>query len=348
MNQSIVRIYETPISEITNLNTVNLLQLPNGNVSSKQDIDFINIIRSQPLPNDIKVYTKSNLSIDIGDTVALLGSLCEEGSIDSAKGVITDIHEKLNDKTPNLVKSWVRYIKGMHPKLDQFISENLEYFKNPFSEIMGTNTTMYYADNSSIDLWYWSKNPKFKNNKAEWFLNPWPSPSYVRESVRQKLPSDVVELIMNAGHVMSKLSRRNIIYDALKTTADKSGTEIKQDRPINYKTAHGSALNSDWYHQNNRIMGGDKNKYFSKNDIMYKVDEGGYWVHVLINHINPLIPYDNSNAKGIILKSPLGIEETFPNSDSSKSVNIINNGQRILPVSKKVNDESLKPEEIII
>ena len=253
-----VRIYQHTSEDIMANGSVDLVNLPRAVTNSTTDAGYVQMIRTQPLPNDIQLYTVSDAKEEIEDMVKLLGAACQEDSIDEVKSIIDQIHEKLNDKEPPLVRSWVKQIKGLHPKIDQYIESKKAYFKNPFSEVMGTNTILYYADTSSIDIWYWGVNPKFKNSRMEWFLTPWPSPSYIRESMRQKLPDEVVEYMMNAQHVTTKCMRRNITFDSLLTNEDGTGKQTTQERPIPYNVAHGVALNNDWYHQNYRILDGER------------------------------------------------------------------------------------------
>jgi len=344
-----VRIYQRSTEDVKANGFVDLLAVPRAGTNSTTDAAYIQMIRAQPLPNDIQLYSFSDVSDEIEYMVKLLGAACQEDSIDEAKAVIDQIHEKLNSKEPPLVRSWVNQIKGLHPKIDQYIENKKAYFKNPFSEVMGTNTILYYADTSSIDIWYWGKNPTFKNSRMEWFLTPWPSPSYIRESMRQKLPDEAVEYMMNAQHVTTKLMRRNVIFDSLLTTEDGTGAPTTQVRPIDHKIAHGAALNNDWYHQNYRILDGERNKYWGKHDAIYKLDEpdpGGYFVHVLVNHLTPLVPFKQANDDRIKWEAPLGVEETFPRNDANSVTYTGNNGQKINPVSGRVNDKVLKPESV--
>ena len=346
-----IKIFQSTTRDVIDNASVDILAIPRADTPDNIDSDYVDSIRNQPLPNNIELVTISNAKDEIEDMIKLLGSCCREDSIEEAKKVIDSIHAKFNDKPAHMIKSWVRAIKGMHPKLDEYVEENKEYFKNPFSEVMGTNTILYYADTSSIDIWYWSKSPRFKNNRVEWFLSPWKEPTYIRESVRQKLPSEVVEYVQNANHLTSKLMRRNIIYDVFLTTEDGTGKQVPQERPIPYNVAHGSALNADWYHQNYRILDGERNKYWGKHDAIYKMYEphpDGYLVHLLVNHITPLTPFRIANDDRIAWKSPLGVEETFPNRNSGLTVTTDSVGQKILTSSTDVNETAITPVEVTL
>lgn len=334
--QPTIQIYQTSNST----GTVAVTKLPEGNIDATIDQDFIDVIRNQLLPAGIEDSTESNLKSEIEDMVKLLGAFVEEGSIEKAKTVIKSIHEKLNDKSESLVRSWVRELTNLHPKIDEYIESNLPYFMNKYSEVMGTNTVMYYADTSCVDIKFWSRNPAFKNNEIEWFTESWYSPSYIRESMREKMPSAAVAYLQNASHVTSKLMSRNLTSDAL-TTTDANGNTVAQSRPIAPNIAHGSSLNMDWYHQAYRIMSGeDNNKAWGRDDIIEKVDEGGYLVHVLINHLNPLTDGKDVNVKDI----DLPVEETFPGA-TIKSIVVSSNGQKISNVDA-VNDDVLVPQEL--
>ena len=344
--QPTVRIFENTSSNVVDQNSINLIELPELNSATNIDADYMDAIRNQPLPNNLQAISISDAKNEIADLINLLGSFCANNSIEQIKGVIDQIHAKLNNKPPHLIRSWVRLIKGLHPKIDEYIQQNKGFFKNPFSDLVGTNTIMYYADESAIDIWYWSKVPKYKNNTVEWFLDPWIGPTYLRESIREKVPSDVVNYIQKANFITTTAFRRNIIFDAITTTADGTGGDTKQARPIEKNVAHGSSLNNDWYHQTYRIFGARGDKYWSKQDAIYKLDEpdNGYLVHLLVNYITPLTPISVVNNKRIVTQ----VEETFPNSKPNLSVSVGNNNQKILDNSTAVDDSSIVPEKTII
>jgi len=334
-----VIILQTPVSKMGNVSikdipivTTNL----NGN-----DSDYIDTIRSQPLPNNIETLTSSSLNEDIRQMVKLLGAYCKTRSIEEIKKVISSIHSTLPTKGVSNVKNWVKLLTGLHPETDNFL-ETLPYWKTPYSEVIGTNTIMYYADNSTIDITMWTSDPMFVTNEIVWFTDPWKTVSYLRESVREKLNSEVVDLIQRAGNTTTSLMCRNLVREALKTTAEGIGAEEYQVRPIPANLAHGISLNNDWYNQTNRIMPSDKSA--ARNDAITRLDTGGVLIHVLVNHLKPLVPKAESIKGAIISSSPLGVEETFPHRiDIPVKTDI---GGNNLTENKTVVDNSvLKPEK---
>lgn len=347
-----VQIYQSPVEEIQNLTTADLITLPDTQLRKELNQEIVDKIRNQPLPNDIAVLTSSEQKEEIADLVKLLGQYCTENSLENVLTVIREIHEKLNDKQgqPQIIKNWVRLLTGLHPKVDEVIKNELPYFKNNFSEVMGTNTISFYADESAVDLWFWSKTPLILDNFVEFFLDPYTAPTYIRESTRQKLTNEVIEYIQSANQQVNKQFRDNVIYDALLTTADVVGSEVPQRRPIPYKEAHGVALNSDWYHQTFRILDGERNKFWGKHDAIFKLYEphpDGYFVHLLFNYLTPLIPSIKAEKRGYKRKAPLGVEETFPRAKERLEMDSIANNQRIVSNDGvTVNDESIEPEVV--
>lgn len=337
-----IQIYQNKIGNSSNQSVTSLPDIPNIDLIDSEPID---IIRSQPLPNDISIFSSSAFKLEIENMVKLLGSYCKENSIDQIKQIVTLIHNELNGKGKHIIKSWTRKLTSLHPKVDDYIKNNLGFFKTPYSEIIGTNTIMYYADTSNIDIYFWAKAPLFKDNQVIWFDNPWESPTYLRESIREKLPTKVVEHIMNSSHITTKYMRRNLTYEALRTTANGTGGEEQQVRPIDFNIAHGVSLNNDHYHQEKRIFN-NTNKVFGKIDAITKLDETGCLVHLLVNYLEPLMVFENAAEKSVQMSSPIGIEETFPRHTSDGKINTSNAGQPVYPMETKVNDDSLKPEEI--
>jgi len=312
------------------------------------DTGYVDKIRHQPLPNEIETKTTSPLKTDIGQMVKLLGGYCSENNLDKIKETVTTIHDTLNAKTDPQVKGWTRLLLSLHPSVDQH-EKTLDYWKKLYSESMGTNTVLYYVDNSNIDLMYWPRQPanRAKTNRIQWSLVPWDAPIFIREGLRQKLEPEMVEYIQNAGHSLNIQFTRNTIFDAWNTTKRLTGLDIPQERPIPYTVAHGVSLNNDWYHQIYRIINGDLNKNWGKEDIIYQLDNGGHFVHVLINHLVPLTNSVNAADYAYQFKSPLGIEtDTFPHKDASLTANVNQSGERVLSRATKVTDVSLKPKVI--
>ena len=328
-------------NSINALNSVYIGDIPEKTLDPVDyDADYIDKIRTQPLLNDIEKQTLSPFKQDIQQMVQLLGAYCKTNSMDEIKNIITQIHSTLPSKPVANVKNWVRLLTGIHPQIDQFI-KSLAYWK-PYSEIIGTNTIMYYADTSTIDITMWSNSPLFVDNRIVWFTDPWKSPSYLRESLREKLDSDVVEYIQNAGRTTTKLIYRNIAYEAHITTRKVDGAEVEQERPVDPAITHGVGLNNDWYNQYFRIM--PSNKPLAKSDAITYLDRGGVFVHVLVNHLQPLFADSRAEVRSIEYRKPLGVEETFPRAVENTIITD-KSGNVILPNTTVIDNEVLEPEK---
>jgi hypothetical protein len=272
--------------------------------------------------------------------VQLLGSYCKINSITEIKKIVNQIHSTLPSKGVSNVKNWVKLLTGLHPQIDSYV-KTLPYWK-PYSEIIGTNTIMYYADTSCIDITFWSSDPVFITNEIVWFTDAWASPSYIRESIREKLSDSAVEFIQTAGVTTSRMQYKNLVLETERTTKSGSGAETYQDRPIEPDVVHGASLNNDWYNQELRTMSDVKEpmyKYARKH-----LDQGGVFVHVLVNHLNPLEPDATSEKRAIVRSSPIGVEETFPRGNSAIAVATDQNGNRILKNATQVDNSDLGPE----
>lgn len=304
-----VIILQESDSSIDALTKVYMEQIPQVTTDlDKNDSSYIDMIRTQPSPNEISDITQSDLATDISQMVKLLGSYCKNNSMDEIKKIVTQIHGTLPQKKVSIVKNWVKYLTGLHPKIDDHL-KTLDYWKKVYSELIGTNNIIYYADTSCIDITYWVKNPQFETNEIVWTTDEWPSPSYIRESVREKLPSDAVLFIQEAGLTCSKVQFRNVVLESQRSTESGTGAEIEQSRPIGNDEAHGSSLNNDSYNQSMRTMPEVK-------EAMYKyainhLDSGGSYVHVLVNHLQPLVTSAAAEKRAIVFNSPIGVEETL-------------------------------------
>lgn len=341
-----VIVYEQRSTDLKARKAVPVTNLPAENFSADNDCGIIDKIRSQPKPNEIAKLTTSYFKKDIEQMVKLLGAYCKTNSISEITKIIKEIHGTLNDKDTPEIKNWIRLLTGLHPEIDKQLKA-LGYWKMPYSEVMGTNTVIYYAGPDAIDIMYWAKQPKFTSNIVEWFTDPWESPSYIRESVRQKLDDAAVEMIQNTNHVTTKNLRRNLIWESRLTTEKGSGAEIPQERPIERSVPainHGSSLNSDWYHQTYRIM--PNNKPHCRTDIIDHLKSGGFDVYKLVNHLTPLININRAQSVNARFEAPLGIEETFPRRPAGLVADIDNSGQKVLKVPTAVNNDVLKPEII--
>jgi len=312
------------------------------------DAGVVDKIRSQPKPNEIDEKTESYYAEDIQQMVKLLGSHCKSNSIDEIAKVVKEIHETFNDKDTPEIKNWVKLLTGMHPAIDKQLKQ-YGYWSTPYSEIVGTNTILYYADTNSIDITFWAKKPMFTDNQITWTQGPWEAPHYIRESTRHKLDSDIVAHMQNANHETTKYLRRNLIWEALLTTEKLTGGEIRQKRPIEPVVPdinHGASLNNDWYHNNFRVMdGADGNKSIAWHDAVCHYAQGGYFVHLLINHISPLSNASVAQSEATDLEG-LDVEDTFPGRVDKIRTYIDHSGQQVWGDSNVVNNDILKPEVI--
>ena len=339
-------VYQSRPESLEHRYTLSVCDIPLKPRFSNTDSGIIDHIRNQPKPNEIAKHTTSAYGGDIYQMVELLGAYCGTASLETIYGVVSAIHETLNDKAAPEIKNWTRLLTGLHPEIDRRI-KYLGYWKMPYSEVIGTNTIIYYAGTESVDITDWGNAPRFLDNEVVWFLTPWDTPHYIRESVRQKLDSAAVEMIQNANHVTTKYLRRNLIWEANITTKAGTGAEVWQDRPILPTVSHGASLNNDWYHQTYRVMNGEHMaKNYSQQDAVKHLSSGGYYVQNLINHLTPLINISKANNATTAFKAPLGIEETFPNRSTDITVAVDNSGQPVYVNPIAVNNDVLKPEII--
>lgn len=326
--------------------TVPIIQLPMELQSPTADRGMIDQIRSMPKPNDIAKYTNSPFSIDIAQMVKLLGAFCKPNSITEICDTISEIHGTLEAKEVPEIKNWIRILTGLHPTIDNQI-KNLGFWSMPYSDAIGTNTIMYYAGIDAVDISYWINPPLATTNEVTWSVNPIENPSYIREGVRQKLNSNVVEMIQNASFLTTKYLHRNLIWESEVTTEAGTGNETVQTRPIMPKVPainHGASLNNDWYHQTYRIPAC---KPIALTDVINHLTTGGYDVHLLVNYLTPLV--DDNVAQDVTARfeAPLGIEETFPRRPTTLVADIDNSGQKVLAAPTIVNNDVLTPEIIV-
>lgn len=336
-----VIILQESDSSINALANVYMEQIPQVITNlDENDSSYINMIRCQPSPNEIDKVSISDLNFDISQMVKLLGAYCKTNSIEEIKKVVTSIHNSLPEKNVSIVKNWVNYLTGLHPKIDDHL-KTLEYWKKLYSELIGTNNIIYYADTSCIDISFWVKNPLFETNEIVWFTDEWPSPSYIRETVREKLPSVAVKFIQEAGLTCTKVQYRNVVLESQRTTESGTGAEKGQSRPIGNGEVHGSSLNNDWYNQSMRTMPEVKEAMF--NYAINHLDDRGVFVHVLVNHMQPLVTDAAAEKSAITFSDPIGVEETFPRANTSITIDTDLNGNRILRNPTSVDNDSLKP-----
>ncbi len=337
--------YTSRSQDLKTRTAVSIIQLPLELQSAAADRGVIDQLRSMPKPNDIAKYTNSVFGIDVAQMVKLLGAFSKPNSIAEITNVIAEIHNTLNDKDVPEIKNWIRILTGLHPEIDGQL-QNLGYWSMPYSEVMGTNTIMYYAGTDAVDISYWI-NPPVTTNTVAWSTEPIENPSYVREGVRQKLNSNVVEMIQNAAFLTTKYMRRNLIWEAEVTTQVDTGNEMVQTRPIKPVTPtinHGVSLNNDWYHQTYRIP---VCKPVALANIINHLTSGGADIHMLVNYLTPLIDDNKAQSVTARLEAPLGIEETFPHRPTGLVADVDNSGQKVLASPTAVNNDVLVPEIII-
>lgn len=337
--------YTQRSQNMRNRTAVPIIQLPQELQSSKADRGIIDQIRSMPKPNDIEKHTNSSFGDDIALMVNLMGSYCKPNSIAEITNSIATIHETLNNKEAPEIKNWIRLMTGLHPEIDRQI-QSFGYWNMPYSESLGTNTIMYYAGQDTIDITNWV-NPPVRTNDVTWSTDPVTAPSYIREGIRQKLNSNIVELIQNAAALTTKYQRRNLIWESEVTTEAGTGNEIKQTRPIAATVPainHGASLNNDWYHQTYRIP---KCKPIALINVVNHLTSGGYDVHLLVNYLTPLICDNKAQDVTTRLEAPLGIEETFPHRPKGLVADVDNSGQKVLASPMNVNNGVLVPEIIV-
>jgi hypothetical protein len=326
-------------SDLKNRKAISILKLPQKNQSDTADRCVIDQIRCQPKPNEISNLSQSSFKDDISQMVGLLGAYCKNKPIDEIYKNIEQIHGTLNNKAAPEIKNWIRLLTGLHPELDKKI-KNLGFWKTPYSEAIGTNTITYYPGPESVDIIYWSKAPTLTTNEVK--TPPLQNPSFIRESIREKLDSAVVELIQNSNHLTMQYLRRNLIWESLLTTAKGTGREAVQSRPIDASTVHGVSLNNDWYH-GDRVAACRSS---CKSDAVNYLCKNGANCDKLVNHLTPLINSCKAQTVAARFESPLGVEETFPRRLSNLIADIDNSGQKVLKTPDKINNDVLKPEII--
>ena len=343
-----VIIYSTAAGDLKNLKTELLIKQPVLKPSAEKDMGMIDHIRNQPLPNEISEKSQSAYKDDIALMVKLLGAYCQKDVINKIYKAVKEIQDTLSSKEPGDAKNWVRLLTGMHPQIDSKI-RSLAYWKTPYSEVIGTNTIIYYPGTESIDITKWAVRPYYKTNEVKWRPVVWTHPHYIRESVRQKLdPDDVVAYIQNAGLSTTKYLRRNLIWEALiSTDSENDGAEYGVSRPIKPEVPeinHGVSLNNDWYHQHYRIM--THCKPTAKDNAIAHLDTGKAKRSYLVNHLTPLKNTHIAQKTLNRFKSPLGIEETFPRRSTRLTADTDNSPQHVIKKVSKVNNDVIEPEII--
>lgn len=346
---ALARKYQTPI--LTEIESVSVRDYipdsPDG-----IDYDPISQIRTMPLLDGIDLAIDSELREDVELLVDLLGGYCSEDSMTKIVEAAHRIHDsfKNQSKPANIVKSWVRLLQGLHPRVDYNIRNTLAFFSVPYSEVVGTNTILYYQDLHSNDLSQWNQQPLHTSNVVTW-IDTYPSKIDVcRGSLREKLPNECIEYMSIAATTLNRLYGQRLISEHSIVTKNDTGGLTKISRPINPSTAHGAALNSDWYHSAYRIYN-NQVKLSSALDVTYQFHKDGYFVHMLINHLVPLSNNAAAAVSPITLADPVGVEDKFPGA-TVLTIDVQRNGQRwvhrLNPDTPEMVDQfPITPEENI-
>ncbi len=334
-----VIVYEQRSSDLKNRKTIPVIKLPQQKQSAKADRGVIDQIRCQPRPNDVGKYCTSSFKNDVLQMIKLTGVYCKPDSLNEIFKVIEEIHNTLNDKEAPEIKNWIRVMTGLHPELDKKI-KNLGYWKTPYSEVMGTNTILYYAGPESVDISSWGKAPTLTTNEVG--TPPFQNPHFIRETMREKLDSGVVELIQNSNHLALQYLQRDLVWETRLTTAKGSGDETVHSRPIGSSDTHGCSLNNDWYH----YLRVSACRSACRSDAISNLRKNGANCDKLVNHLTPLVNSNTAQTVTSRFESPIGIEETFPRRSSNIVADIDNSGQKVLKNPDTINNDVMKPEII--
>lgn len=319
---------------------ISIIKFPLKMLNDDSNRRVVDQLRNQPMCNDIIKYTESPFSDDLEQMIEFKGSFCKPDPINSILRSITRVHNSLNSKKTPEIKNWLRILTGIHPEIDRKIKK-LGYWKMQHSENIGTNTITYNPDYSSVDVLKWGKITPCINNDPHIKSNG--KISYIRDSMRQKLDSPVVEFIQNANHIGTAFLLRNLTSERYMSTDSRNGgSEIVIKGTIAKETAHGCSLNADVHH-NERM---ESIRMQCINDAISYLRRDGTDSYKLVNHITPLTNKDISHGIGAILKDPLNIEYNIPIKGSPKKYEIDQSGQRVLKSPTDINNDVLKPEKI--
>lgn len=338
--------------------------LPQVSKSSLNYIDSepISRIRALPLVNDVYLNTISNLYRDILQLIRFEGAGQSPDAIDDMRTMIDTINDTaalrllptdtIPDKGAATIKDWVKYLKGLHPRLDLYLQDQknvrLSYFKN-ISDQIGSITVLHSADTSTIDPSAWGNQTDLTSNNIEKTTTPWFAPNFIRETMRQKMSSSVVNFIQSSNSKLTVSLQRNLPTETWKTTAPNIGSEVWQVRPVQPVLTQGAHLNADWYHWQFRvyppIIGLKEKGLMDSLDYLNRYfDRGDYTVHVLLQHLHSMKPYAEAEGHGISMSQPFGPEDTFPTKDSNISLITDLKGQPLLNRADYVDNTILKPK----
>ena len=329
----------------------------------------IDVIRSIPWPNGIQNCNVSSMYRDVERMQKLLGAFQRTSSIEELRTIIFDINQCMAIKHPlysipppyipdvgaTNIRNWVRLLKGLHPRIDlelNFTKETQMFFFRDVSEEIGSITVTTNADTSTIDQSAWGNGTELMHNVRGRNTLPFYAPSYIRETLRQKLDSNVAKIIQSSNTSLATHMQRNLPTETWKSTTPITGGECWQVRPVQPMLTQGAHNNPDWYHWQyrtltlNPLMGLKEQGLKDSLDYLNKYyNLGDFTVHALVNHLTPLKPFAEAEKRTIEQSTPQGIEETFPTANVTQRSLTYLNGQLVNSVERDVksDDTILKP-----
>lgn len=348
---------------------IELLPVTSKGCFNSVDFNNINYIRSIPWPNNADQSNVSSMFRDVKRMKKLLGAFQFTNSIEEIRSRIFDINQCLAIKHPiysvpppympdvgaTNIRDWIKFLKGLHPRLDlelDFFKETLLYYFRDFSEEIGSITVTTNADTSTIDQSAWGNSTDIVTNKRQRDTLPFYAPSYVRETLRQKLDANVAKIIQSSNTALTTNMQRNLPTETWKSTKMVTGGECWQQRPVPYMLTKAAHNNADWYHWQYRVLtlnplNGLKEKGLKDSmDYLNKYfDHGDFIVHAQVNHLTPLKPFAEAEKRVIEQSDPVGIEETFPTANTKNRAVTYINGQTVGIAERNINNDDiiLKP-----
>lgn len=314
-----------------------VVMLPITQFDSTNDRRVIEKIRNQPKYNNPVYKCRSEFNTDVVRMAAFLGSFCQSNPISCLFRVAQEIHSNFDGMAAPEVRDWIRQLSSLHPLLDARL-RTLSYWNTPYSENVGATTLLHDAGLESIDVKQWTKAPVLLSNVVSNGGND-SVPTYLRETTRHKLDSNIVRLIQGANYAASIYASRNLVWEAMSATEENTGKESVQVRPIGAAQSHGASLNSDWYY-NEYHLSPSRTKCLDA--VKNELNKQGN-VSSLINHLTPL--RDRNQSQDVLARfdNELGIEETFPRTKGYAPIDVDNTGQPIYKTPSNINDTVLLP-----
>lgn len=278
---------------------------------------------------------------DLRDYIDLLAAYCAEGSISRIVDVVRCIHERLQWESAPIVSGWVKYLRGMHPLVDEQIKK-LPLFSVSASDVMGNNTYTYARNLAEIDVTQQLTDTNHHTNKVYWY-DAQDSVTHIKDNLRTKLPNGVAEIINEAGNAAVKATAHAYIYDAyFAHTA--TGGETIQARPIIGPQPHGASMSQDISYGSIRILQ-NSNKYWGFQNSINHFYRSEYFGHLLCHNLSPIRNNAPASRETFTVSSSVGITREFWNNQVDLSrpftVNTSNNIHTVTP--HQVTDHSLVP-----